>query len=76
MKKFSVYPLLGARWYNLSTVPKEWIRFFMFQISGESWDNNFAIPKLTQFIMCLKFIAAVMSVQVCNEIQKPGQNCF
>lgn len=28
MKDLSVYFLLVARWYHLSTAPKEWIRFF------------------------------------------------
>lgn len=72
MKNLSVYFLVVARWYHLSTVPKEWIRFSYVPNFWGGWDSNLTIIKNNEIRRVLKkFTAAVMSIEVCDVIHNP-----
>lgn len=77
MKNLSVYFLVVARWYHLSTVPKEWIRFSYVPNFWGGWDNNLTIIKNNEIRRVFKkFTAAVMSIEVCDVIHNPDNQCF
>ena len=77
MKNLSVYFLVVARWYHLSTVPKEWNRFSYVPNFWGWWDNNLTIIKNNEIRWVLKkFTAAVMSIEACSVIHNPDKQCF